>query len=125
PALATAVDVDLPDVHDRRRSLGFRIRPDELGLAVPRMAVLHLDVAGDRPHRAAARELAAREVLARAEGEHVEPVVTAANRVRLVEVPVDDAVARPDLVRLPVHPGQPRATEDVEGLLRLAVHVRR
>ena len=38
----------------------------------PRMAVLHFDVARDRPHRAAARKLAAREVLARPEGGDVE-----------------------------------------------------
>jgi hypothetical protein len=69
------------------------------------------------------RQLADRCVLAPAEREHVEPVVAAEDRVRLVEVLVDDAVAGPDLVRLLVHPCQSGAAQHVEDLLRLAVDV--
>src|SRR6266516_2881744 len=124
-AAAHYIGLDVCHVHDRRRPFGFRLRPYELGLAIPRVAVVHLDPAGDRPHRATARQLAAREVLPRTEREHVEPLVTAADRVRLVEVLVDDAVAGADLVRLLVQPCKPRTGEHVEGLLRLTVHVRR
>ena len=47
------------------------------------------------------------------------------NRVRLVKVLVDDAVALTDLVRLLVHPRQARAAEHEEDLLGLTVDVRR
>src|SRR5438874_948833 len=125
PPAAHHIGLHVGDVHDRRRTFRFRLRPHEFRLAVPRVAVVHLDPARDRPHRAAARQLAAREVLAGTEREHVEPLVAAADRVGLVEVLVDDAVAGADLVRPLVHPCQPRPAEHVEGLLRLTVHVRR
>ena len=47
------------------------------------------------------------EVLARAERDHVEAVAAGANGVRLVEVLVDDAIARTDLVGLVVEQRQP------------------
>src|SRR5205823_2761112 len=58
-----------------------------------------------------------------AEREHVEPVRPPDQRVRLLPDPVDDAVARPDLVRLPVLPGETRAAEDVEDLLLVELDV--
>ncbi len=124
PATAAHVRLDVPRRDDRRRSLGFGLGPHELGLAVPRVAVgVHLDPAGARPHRAAAWQLAAREVFAGAKSEHVQAAIAAANRV-LVEVVVDDAVAGADLVRLLVDPRQTGAAEHVEDLLCLAVDVR-
>src|SRR6266511_1746063 len=124
PATAAHVRLDVPRRDDRRRSLGFGLGPHELGLAVPRVAVgVHLDPAGARPHRAAAWQLAAREVFAGAKSEHVQAAIAAANRV-LVEVVVDDAVAGADLVRLLVDPRQTGAAEHVEDLLCLAMDVR-
>src|SRR5439155_7941696 len=123
PAAQLRLDVRRCD--DRVRALR-RLREVELRLELPGMRVaLDLDVTGHRPGDTGTRKFAERRIFARAEGEHVEAVVTAAERVCLVEVLVDDAVARPDLVRLLVHPRDARAAEDVEDLLGLAVHMGR
>src|SRR6266550_8915852 len=122
---ATDIGLDVLRVHDRRRALLGRLRPIEPRLAVPRVAGLNLDEAGDRPHRAAARQLARIKVLARAERDHVEAVVTGADRVRLVRALVDDAVALADLVRVVVEQRQSRAAEDIEDLLGITVDMRR
>src|SRR5439155_22865903 len=86
PPSSPAADIrfDVLCVHDRRRALRGRLRPIEPWLAVPGVAGLNLDEAGDRPHRAAARQFSRIEILARAERDHVETVVAGANRVRLV-----------------------------------------
>src|SRR5919201_5547339 len=83
-----------------------------------------LDRTGNRPHHARTRKRTCRQVFARPEREHVEASVAAAQRMGLVEVLVNDAVALTDLVRLVVHPRESGAAEHVEDLLRLAVHVR-
>src|SRR5712691_5401150 len=99
---ATDIGLDVLRVHDRRRALRGRLRPIEPRLAVPGVAGLNLDETGDRPHRAAARQLARLQVLACAERDHVEAVVAGTDRVRLVRALVDDAVARANLVRVVV-----------------------
>ena len=63
--------------------------------------------------------------MAGAEDEVVEPVGAGDEGVLVVVCAVDHAVAGPDLVHVAVLPGEPRACEHVEDLLRGAVRVRR
>src|SRR5256886_4006933 len=89
------------------------------------MPFLDLDVARARPHAVTARQLARRQVFALAERDHVETVVAGADRVLLVQIPVDDAVAGTNLVRVVVEQRQSGTGEDIEDLLRLTVDVGR
>src|SRR5438034_6168141 len=80
---AANVRLDVTRRDDHRRPLPLRFGPDELGLAVPGVTFLDLDVARARPHAATARQLARRQVFARAERDHVTPLLIGSVRVRL------------------------------------------
>ena len=122
---ASDIRLDVLRIHDRRRATRGRLGPIEPRLAVPGVAGFNLDEAGNRPHRAAARQFARIKILAHAERDHVETVVAGSNRVCLVGALIDDAVARANLVRVVVEQRQSRAAKHVEDLLGSTVNVRR
>src|SRR5919201_2171418 len=116
---------DVVDVDDRRGALCFRFVPLDRRLAVPRMRIdIDLHRARNEPGKAGARPRRGRRVLASPECDDVESRVTCTQRMCLVEVLVDDAVALANLVRLPVQPRDTAPCEDVEDLFRFAVDVR-
>lgn len=90
-------------------------------------AVAHVDPRAAEPCDARAREVADLGSVPRPEGEHVEPVVAGAERVRLPAGEMDEAVSRPDLVGLLLLERDTRPGEHVEDLLlgRLPVQGRR
>ena len=91
-----------------------------------RMARRHrvVDPGRARPQHARARQVAELGRPPLAEREHVHRLVAGDQRVRARVRPVDEAVARAHLVRLPRAPREPAAREHVEDLLLGAVVVR-
>ena len=77
------------------------------------------------PPRPRARQPGQAGGRAAAEGEHVEAVAGAEDRVRLGARAVQDAVAGAHRVRAPVLPAEALAAEDVEELLLVGVDVDR
>ena len=116
---------DVEDVRRARLGLAY-LRLPGCDLARPGM------IAGARirPRREDPGDVPARQVgdlqrNAHAVDEDVEPVVAGPQRVRPGARRMDDAVAGPDLVDLPVLPGEAGAAEDVDDLLLGALDVRR
>ncbi len=70
------------------------------------VALARLDPAATEPGDACSRQRGVAVVPVRPVDEHVEAVVAGAERVRLAAGPVDDAVALPNHVHLPVLPGE-------------------
>src|SRR5207248_1610099 len=97
-----------------------------LGLARPRRPAGVAEVGPPPPEPADAgpRERGEFDPDALSEHEHVEPLVTGSERVRLGARPVDEAVAGADLVDVSVLPRQAGSAEHIEDLLLGAVHVR-
>src|SRR5579885_1927387 len=91
----------------------------------PRVVVAALDPRPAHAHRARAGQPGQLRLVARAVDQHVEALLSGAQRVLLVVGDVDDAVAGADLVHLAVLPGEPVAAQDVDDLLGDAVRVRR
>ena len=121
--VALVLEVDLVDVADVLRT---RLWIADLErwpgrLDVPGIVVASFDPRPPDTDRAGPREPADLGRVARAVHEVLEPVGPRDERVLVLVGPVNDAVARANLVDVAVLPGEPRAGEDVKDLFRGSV----
>ena len=109
------------DVEDVRGPLsgGARLGLPGRGLPLPWVSAVRGRVEPGRIH--ANRSRSGQEspcvIGAHSKGEQVQPLAARFVGVGLLRGEIDEAVAGSDLVRGPVHPGEPRTGEDVEDLL--------
>src|SRR6476469_9045255 len=112
--------VDVDDVRRPRRGIA-ELERFGLRLDVPRIVGAPLDPRPAEPDRVRPRQPPELGRMPRPANQHLEPVGPAAQRVLLLVCPVDDAVARAELVHLLVLPGEARTAEDADDHLGRSV----